>query len=228
MSEVLLGEGVSIHPTAVLEKGVKIGDHTSIWNNVHIRYNSVIGKNCIVGEKTYIAYQVCIGNMVKINSHVYICTGVAIENGVMISAGVIFTNDRFPRAATADLRKLRLSKPDENTLQTIVRQGATIGAGSIVGCDLEIGRFAMVGMGSIITKNVPPFYLVFGQPAKPQGIVCRCGQVLLKFTEDTIGEVPMIICEFCELKYRFSHHKVIEINPPVDVGVRMMDEYEKQ
>lgn len=212
MSEVLLGEGVNIQPTAILEKGVKVGDHTSIWDNVHIRYNSVIGRDCIIGEKTYIAYQVQIGNMVKINSFVYICTGVTIEDGVMVSAGTIFTNDRFPRAATVDLRNLLPSESDVNTLRTTVRQGATIAAGSIIGCDLEIGQFAMVGMGAIVTKSVPPFYLVFGQPAKPQGIVCRCGQVLLRFAGERIVEVPIIVCKFCGLKYRFSQYKVTEIN----------------
>ena len=90
---------------------------------------------------------------------------MTIEDGVMISAGVIFTNDRFPRAATNDLKQLRSSAPDEHTLPTLVREGATIGAGAIIGCDLTIGRFAMVGMGSVVTRSVPDFHLVIGNPA---------------------------------------------------------------
>jgi len=98
------------------------------------------GEEYIVGEKSYIAYGVRIGNRVKINAFVYICNAVTIEDGVMISAGTIFTNDRFPRAATSDLKRLRNSDPDEHTLPTLVCEGATIGAGCVIGNDLTIGR----------------------------------------------------------------------------------------
>ena len=158
---------VFIHPTAMIEDGVVIGDGTSVWDNVHVRGPSRIGADCIVGEKTYIAYGVTIGDRVKINAFVYICNAVTIEDGVMISAGTIFTNDLFPRATTSDLRQLRTSAPDEHTLPTWVRAGATIGAGCVIGCDLEIGRFAMVGMGSVVTRSVPAFHLVVGHPARP-------------------------------------------------------------
>ncbi len=162
-----------IHPTAIVEQGVGIGDDTKIWDNVHIRSNTNIGRACIIGEKTHIAYGVVIGNRVKINAMVYICTAITIEDGVMISAGTIFTNDRFPRAATSDLKELRTSDPDEHTLPTRVREGATIGAGCVIGCNLEIGRFAMVGMGSVVTRAIPNFHLSVGNPAKSIGFVCR-------------------------------------------------------
>ena len=155
---------IKIHPTAIIEDGVKIGEGTSVWDNVHIRHGAEIGEECIVGEKTYIAYDVKIGNRVKINAMVYICAAVTIEDGVMISAGTIFTNDRFPRATFPDLKTLRPSEPDEHTLPTLVREGATIGAGCVIGNDLEIGRWAMVGMGSVVTKSVPDFHLVLGSP----------------------------------------------------------------
>jgi acetyltransferase-like isoleucine patch superfamily enzyme len=112
---------------------------------------------------------------------VYVCAAVTIEDGVMVSAGTIFTNDRFPRATTPDLRRLRPSEPDEHTLPTLVREGATIGAGATIGNDLAIGRFAMIGMGSVVTKPVPDFHLVLGNPAVAVGCVCRCGQLLLRF-----------------------------------------------
>src|ERR1044072_486636 len=165
-----------IHPTAIIEKDVILGNGTSVWDSVHIRHGTRIREQCIIGEKTYIAYDVRIGNRVKINALVYICTAVTIEDGVMISAGTIFTNDRFPRATTPDLKKLRPSDPDEHTLPTLVREGATIGAGSTIGNDLVIGRFAMVGMGSLVTKSVPDFHLAIGQPANSVAFVCRCGQ----------------------------------------------------
>ncbi|MFN9972997.1 MAG: acyltransferase, partial [Phycisphaerae bacterium] len=132
-----------------VEQNVQLGDGTSVWDNVHIRRDATLGEECIVGGKSTIAYEVRIGNRVKINSNVYICNGVTIEDGVMVSAGTIFTNDRFPRATTPDLKELRSSAPDEHTLETFVREGATIGAGCLIGCNLEIGRWAMIGMGSV-------------------------------------------------------------------------------
>src|SRR5207247_10643852 len=144
------------------------------WDHVHIRRSTRIGEECIVGEKTYIAYDVRIGNRVKINAFVYICAAVTIKDGVMISAGTIFTNDRFPRATTPDLKPLRPSEPDEHTLPTLVREGATIGAGSVIGSDLVIGRFAMVGMGSLVTTSVPDLRLAAGLPAASVACVCRC------------------------------------------------------
>lgn len=202
-----------IHPTALIEDDVSIGDGTSIWDNVHIRHGATIGRDCIVGEKTYIAYDVRIGSRVKINAMVYICTAVTIEDGVMISAGTIFTNDRFPRATTTDLRRLRPSEPDEDTLPTLVKEGATIGAGCVIGNDLSIGRFAMVGMGSVVTRSVEDFHLVLGHPARPVGCVCRCGRLLLRF--DTIEETSSRqVCSACGLPYRISGREVEELSKP--------------
>ena len=116
-----------VHPSAIIEEGVEIGAGTSVWDNVHIRHSARIGEECIIGEKSYIAYGVQIGHRVKINAFVYICAAVTIEDGVMISAGTIFTNDRFPRATTTDLKHLRPSEPDEHPAH-LVREGATIGA----------------------------------------------------------------------------------------------------
>jgi acetyltransferase-like isoleucine patch superfamily enzyme len=192
---------VFVHPTAIVEKDVVIGDGTKIWDNVHIRHNTHIGEECIVGEKTYIAYDVILGDRVKINAAVYICTAVTIEDGVMISAGTIFTNDRFPRAAAPDLKTLRSSEPDENTLPTLVREGATIGAGCIIGCDMEIGRFSMVGMGSVVTRSVPDFHLSVGHPAQSVGYVCRCGTVLYRFSGPHPSEKLDLICKSCGLSY---------------------------
>lgn len=193
-----------IHPTAIVEDGVEFGPGTSVWDNVHIRYGTRIGEECIVGGKSVIAYGVVIGNRVKINSMVYICNGVTIEDGVMVSAGTIFTNDRFPRAATPDLRELHSSAPDEHTLPTLVREGATIGAGCVIGNDLVIGRFAMVGMGAVVTKSVPDFHLVIGNPARSIGCVCRCGQMLMRFT----SEPPQhpVACADCGREYEVDEH----------------------
>jgi UDP-2-acetamido-3-amino-2,3-dideoxy-glucuronate N-acetyltransferase len=205
-------EGVKIHPTALIEDGVKIGKGSSIWDSVHIRHTTTIGQQCIVGEKTYIAYSVSIGNRVKINAMVYICNAVTIEDGVMISAGTIFTNDRFPRATTSDLKQLRSSDPDEHTLPTLVREGATIGAGCTIGNDLTIGKWAMIGMGSLVTKSVPDFHLAIGHPAKSVGCVCRCGQLLTRFTEELKDQ--QFTCSACGLKYAVTDRVVSELSPP--------------
>jgi acetyltransferase-like isoleucine patch superfamily enzyme len=205
------GPEFRVHPTAVIEEGVTIGPGTAIWDHVHVRHHARIGQECIVGGKSIIAYDVRIGDRVKINSFVYVCTGVTLEDGVMVSAGTVFTNDRFPRAATSDLKQLRSSDPDENTRPTLVREGATIGAHATIGSDLVIGRFAMIGMGSVVTRSVPDFFLVLGNPARPAGCVCRCGQLLLRFS----GEIPTVAepvaCPTCGLRYAIADGKVMEL-----------------
>jgi UDP-2-acetamido-3-amino-2,3-dideoxy-glucuronate N-acetyltransferase len=202
---------VRIHPTAIVEANVSLGEGTSVWDNVHIRRDTALGEECIVGGKTTIAYGVSIGNRVKLNSQVYICNGVTIEDGVMVSAGTIFTNDRFPRAATSDLKNLRSSDPDEHTQLTLVREGVTIGAGCIIGSNLEIGRFAMIGMGSIVTKSVPDFHLVLGNPARSIGCVCRCGEPIAKWDD---GDSPgKVVCSVCGFAYEVTNRQVRELTP---------------
>ncbi|NQU94912.1 MAG: N-acetyltransferase [Candidatus Omnitrophica bacterium] len=173
-----MGKDVFIHKTAIIEKDVKIGAGTSVWDNVHIRKNAEIGKNSIIGGKTYIAYDVKIGNLVKINSSAYICAGVTIKDKVMISAGTIFTNDRFPRSVKGPGNKLYTSGPTEETEETLVEEGVTIGAGAVIGCGITLGKYCMIGMGSVVTKNVPPHALVYGVPAVVKGYACYCGQPL--------------------------------------------------
>jgi len=204
-----------IHPTAHVEDGVSIGPGTCIWEHVHVRAPARIGAECIVGEKSYVAYGVTIGDRVKLNAFVYVCTGVTLEDGVMVAAGSVFTNDRFPRATTPDLRALRPSEPDEATRPTRVCAGATLGARSVIGCDLTIGRFAMVGMGSVVTRSVPDFHLVLGHPARSVGIVCRCGEPLLRFAR--AGQPPESFerrCRACGLAYAGEAGKLQELGPP--------------
>ncbi len=190
-----------VHPTALIERDVRLGAGTSIWDNVHIRHSTQIGEECIIGEKSHISYSVRIGDRVKINAFVYICTAVTIEDGVMISAGTIFTNDRFPRATTPDLRHLRTSAPDEHTLETLVKAGATIGAGAIIGSGFSIGRFAMVGMGSVVTREVPDFHLVVGNPARSIAFVCRCGEPFARFPAASTIDIADAQCDLCGARY---------------------------
>lgn len=202
-----------IHPTAMIEDGVAIGENTAVWDHVHIRGPARIGRDCIVGEKSYIAYDVSIGDRVKINAFVYICAGVTIETGVMVSAGTVFTNDLYPRATTPDLAQLRSSEPDEETLRTLVREGATIGARAVIGCNLEIGRFAMVGMGAVVTRSVPDFHLVYGQPARPVALLCRCGRPFHKLDGPPPRQLATTACWRCGRTYRVQDSRVVEVAP---------------
>ena len=186
-----------VHATAIVEEGVTIGHGTKIWDHVHIRNNVQIGSNCIIGEKTYIAYEVIIGNLVKINSFVYICTGVTIEDMVMISAGTVFTNDKFPRAMLPDLGGLFTSEPTDETLKAFVRRGATIGANVTIGPGIQIGEYSMIGMGAVVTRDVKPFELVYGNPARLRGYVCMCGNLLTKG-----GPFDVVRCQKCNRAYR--------------------------
>jgi acetyltransferase-like isoleucine patch superfamily enzyme len=208
---------VRIHPTALIETDVTLGERTSVWDAVHIRHGTRIGSDCIVGEKSYIAYDVVIGDRVKINAFVYICAGVTLERGVMIGAGAVFTNDRFPRATTPDLTELRTSDPDEHTRLTLVREGASIGANATIGCDLTIGRFALVGMGAVVTRSVPDFYLVVGNPARAIAVVCRCGEPVVRFTPDT-PRSGTAACAVCERKYHVAGEQVTELMHGVSVA----------
>jgi UDP-2-acetamido-3-amino-2,3-dideoxy-glucuronate N-acetyltransferase len=202
---------VRIHSTAIVEAGVEIGDGSAIWDNVHIRTSSILGKECIIGEKSYIGPSVKIGNRVKINAFVYVCTGITLEDGVMVSAGVVFTNDRFPRATTPDLLQLRPSDPDEHTLPTLVREGASIGAASTVGCGLVVGRFAMLGMASVVTRSVPDFSLSVGVPARCVGYVCRCGEPTIRFHSTEKPESGELQCRKCDRSYVMRQGQVTEL-----------------
>ena len=175
-----------IHPTAIVEVDVQIGSGTSVWDGVHIRHGARIGQDCIVGEKTYIAYDVRIGNLVKLNACVYVCAGVELEDGVMVAAHTVFTNELLPRATDPDLRQLVTSTPTKATLRTRVRRGASIGANCTIGPGLELGAFCMVGMGSVVTADVPDHALVLGNPARLHGLVCRCGDVVGKAVANVV------------------------------------------
>ena len=199
-----------IHATAIVEPGVTLGPGTSVWDCVHIRHGATLGEECIVGEKSYIAYDVKIGHRVKLNAMVYICYGVTIEDGVMISAGTIFTNDVFPRATTPDLKQLRSSDPDEETQETVVGAGATIGAGCTIGSNLRIGRFAMVGMGSVVTRSVPDFFLVVGNPARSIGAVCICGHAMAKWAPGEPPQQGSFECPKCSAAYEMRLGVIVE------------------
>ncbi|MFQ5915419.1 MAG: acyltransferase [Nitrospinota bacterium] len=200
-----------IHPTAIVEEEVRIGPNTRIWDGVHVRKGAEIGRDCIVGEKTYIGPKVKIGNYVKINAMVYIPTAVTIEDFVMISAGAVFTNDKYPRAFRPDLSGLAPSEPTEDTLPTVIRKGVTVGANATTGCGISLGEFSMVGMGSVVTKDVPSHALVFGNPAVFRGLVCTCGQFLITSDRSNLSEIftRRLTCSRCAREFELSERGVV-------------------
>lgn len=166
------------HPTAVVESD-EIGEETKIWHFVHIRQKAKIGRNCNIGKGVYVDTEVEIGNNVKIQNFVSIYRGVKIEEEVFIGSSVTFTNDLYPRAFIWSEQKI---------IPTVVKKGASIGAGSTIICGITIGEYAMVGAGSVVTKDVSSFGLVYGNPAKLKGFVCYCGRKLREIVKEDGGK----------------------------------------
>lgn len=159
-----------IHESAVVEQGSRIGEGTSIWHFAHVRSGAQIGNNCNIGKSAYIDEGVIIGNNVKIQNFVSLYKGLEVEDDVFIGPSVTFTNDLYPRAFLWDGARL---------VKTKVAKGASIGANATVVAGIRIGEYAMVGAGSVVTKDVTGHALVFGNPASLRGYVCRCGKKLV-------------------------------------------------
>ncbi|MBZ0276454.1 MAG: N-acetyltransferase [Anaerolineae bacterium] len=163
-----------IHPSAEVEDGAQIGENTKIWHLCHIRRNAHIGENCVIGRGVFVDAGVQIGNAVKIQNYVSVFHGVTIEDGVFVGPHVCFTNDLFPRAVNPDMS---LKAADDWVLtETLIKAGAAIGANSTIVCGITVGRWAMIGSGSVVTKDVPDYALVVGNPGRIIGYVTASGQ----------------------------------------------------
>jgi UDP-2-acetamido-3-amino-2,3-dideoxy-glucuronate N-acetyltransferase len=159
-------KNVIIHSSANISDSCVIGSGTKVWVNSQIRENAIIGENCIIGKDTYIDQKVVIGNGVKIQNGVSVYYGVKIENIVFVGPNAVFTNDYYPRAFN-DNWEVR---------ETLVKEGASIGANATIICGTTLGKYCMVGAGSVVTKDVPDYGLVVGNPAHIIGYVCKCGR----------------------------------------------------
>lgn len=167
---------IVIHKTAEIEKGVSIGDNTKIWHYVQIRKNSVIGTNCIFGKNVFIDFETIIGNNCKIQNNCSIYNKTIIEDGVFIGPHVIITNDKIPRAI--DLFGKLKSAHEWTVGKTVIKYGASIGAGSIILPNITIGKFAMVGAGSVVSRDIPDYALAYGNPARIHGKVDESGKIV--------------------------------------------------
>jgi UDP-2-acetamido-3-amino-2,3-dideoxy-glucuronate N-acetyltransferase len=175
------------HPNADVSPDAKIGKGTIIWRNAQIRERAQLGQNCIVGQNVYIDFEVIIGNNVKIQNNASLYHGLELEDGVFVGPHVIFTNDRIPRAINPD-GSLK-SADDWATGRTRVCYGAAIGAGAIIVTGVTIGRWAMIGSGAVVTKDVPAHALLVGNPARilsyisAKGIRCTTQDQALALTQ---------------------------------------------
>jgi acetyltransferase-like isoleucine patch superfamily enzyme len=163
-----------VHSSALVEEGAVIGTDTKIWHQCQVRRNAHIGSECILGRGVYVDEGVHIGNRVKIQNYVSIYHGVTIEDGVFVGPHVCFTNDLWPRAVNPDM-SLK-SAEDWTVSETRVCAGASIGANATLVCGITVGRWALVGAGSVVVKDVPDYALVVGNPARVVGYVSACGK----------------------------------------------------
>jgi UDP-2-acetamido-3-amino-2,3-dideoxy-glucuronate N-acetyltransferase len=178
------------HETAIIDEEVSIGEGTTIWHFSHILKNSRLGKECRVGQNVVIGPNVSVGDGVKIQNNVSVYEGVTLEDNVFCGPSVVFTNVINPRSEIKRMDELRC---------TLVREGATLGANSTIVCGVTIGRYAFVGAGAVVVRDVPDFALVIGNPARVSGWMCVCGNRLDFDVANGAG-----VCRACQRHYAKS------------------------
>jgi UDP-2-acetamido-3-amino-2,3-dideoxy-glucuronate N-acetyltransferase len=182
-------EAYYVHPSSYVDEGAFIGDGTRIWHFCHIMAGARLGRRCNIGQNVVISARVSIGDDVKIQNNVSVYTGVVIEDEVFCGPSMVFTNVINPRS--------HVSRKDEYR-QTVVKRGATLGANSTIVCGYTIGRYAFIGAGAVVTRDVPDYALVVGNPARVAGWMCECG------VKVAVGRVLPVtaLCSSCGASYR--------------------------
>jgi len=177
--------GYFVHSTAVVDEGAEIGTGTKIWHFSHVMQGARIGENCIIGQNVFIGSGALLGNNVKIQNNVSIYDGVILEGDVFCGPSMVFTNVFNPRSFISRKKEFR---------KTLVKRGATIGANVTIVCGNTVGQFAFIGAGSVVTKDVPDYALVYGNPGKVKGWVCQCAEEITFRSKKTI-------CTACGRQY---------------------------
>lgn len=178
-----------VHPSSIIDEGATIGNETKIWHFSHVCGGAVIGEKCSLGQNVFIGNDVIIGNNVKIQNNVSVYDAVYLEDDVFCGPSMVFTNVYNPRSHI--IRKHEYRK-------TLVKRGATIGANATVVCGVTIGEYAFIGAGSVINKDVKPYAMMVGVPARQIGWVCSCGVKLVATAE-------VACCESCSKMYRIEN-----------------------
>ena len=185
------------HETAVVDAGCTIGKGTKIWHFSHIMPNCILGENCNIGQNVVVSPEVVLGKNVKVQNNVSIYTGVICEEDVFLGPSMVFTNVMNPRSA--------VNRKNEY-LKTVVRRGASIGANATIVCGHDIGEFAFIGAGAVVTKTVAPYALMVGNPARQLGWMSEYGQ-RLEFSNEGIA-----VCSESAEQYKLENNKVIKIS----------------
>lgn len=187
-------DGCFIHPTSCADEGCAVGAGTRVWHFSHLMAGCTVGRNCTIGQNVLVASGAVLGDGVKVQNNVSVYAGVVCEDGVFLGPSCVFTNVPNPRAFLPRRDQFRT---------TLVRRGASIGANATVVCGCTVGRYALVGAGAVVTRDVPDFALVTGVPARVRGYVCRCGEKLT-FARDRA------VCPACGLGYQRENGQVRE------------------
>lgn len=187
-----------VNQYAVVDENVEIGEGTRIWHFTHVQSGAKIGRKCILGQNVNIANNVIIGNFVKIQNNVSVYEGVELEDYVFCGPSMVFTNILNPRSKYPQVGA-------EFYIRTLVREGASLGANSTIVCGITIGRFAFVGAGAVVTKDVPDFALVVGNPARVKGWYSEAGKKLV------FDDKGFAFCEKSGKKYKFDNGLVKEV-----------------
>jgi len=192
------GKKYFVNQYAVVDDNVQIGENTKIWHFSHIQSGSKIGRNCVLGQNVNVANNVTIGNFVKIQNNVSIYEGVELEDYVFCGPSMVFTNILNPRSKYPQVGA-------KYYIRTLVKEGASLGANSTIVCGITIGRFAFVGAGAVVTKDIPDFALVVGNPARIKGWYSEAGKKL------NFDDKGLAYCEKSGKKYKLENGVVKEV-----------------
>ena len=192
-----------VHPSSYIDEGSEIGAGTRIWHFCHVMTGARIGERCNIGQNVVVSPHVVVGNNVKIQNNVSLYTGVIVEDDAFLGPSMVFTNVINPRS--------HISRKDEYKT-TLVSRGASIGANATIVCGITLGRYCFVGAGSVVTRDVPDYALVYGSPSRRHGWMCQCGnQIEFKPTEN--GNLETAICPACGDRY---NKRGIQVTPELN------------